>query len=156
MNAKTLVLALAAFACALVSSADPRVFPAEGFSGGKKLFALAGEPRRDFAAKVEVTTAEDHVSVDSRAAFAAGMTKLQMHSGEIFDKSFLGKELSLIIKAGGSKGAVMRIYFEGYTKEGKHWYRSRDITLAERAKDVTEASRAMEAEQRPVPDAQAR
>lgn len=29
-------------------------------------------------------------------------------------------------------------------------------SLAERAKDVTEASRAMEAEQRPVPDAQAR
>ena len=137
MNAKTLVLALAAFACALVSSADPRVFPAEGFSGGKKLFALAGEPRRDFAAKVEVTTAEDHVSVDSRAAFAAGMTKLQMHSGEIFDKSFLGKELSLIIKAGGSKGAVMRIYFEGYSKEGKHWYRSRDITLADRAKEFS-------------------
>ena len=92
---------------------------------GKTLLAFDTEGGA-FADKLVVTGAVDHLVIDARAAFQAGMGKLVFNSPDFDPKPYEGREITLVSTFGGVRGTQLRSYFEGHGAHG-HFYTSRDF-----------------------------
>ena len=81
----------------------------------------------DFAKDLVVEPSDDGLVIDTRAAFKAGMKKLDLF-GENFDPAaYRGQECTLVSEFDGVRGTEGLAYFEGGAK-GQHFYRSRQFS----------------------------
>ena len=139
MNFKHVLLSLASV-CALVATGAV-VFPSCPWSetkvvvrdGRVRIVDAAGRPvlnfsteGGDFSKELVVSNAGDHVVLDARVAFAAGMRKLVFTSADFDPKPYLGGTASLESEIGGARGAKLLAYFEGHAPH-LHYYRSRTL-----------------------------
>ena len=92
---------------------------------GRLLLSFQGAPHGTSLAKLVVSQAVDRLVVDPRGAFADGMSKLVFTSGNIDPAPFAGRDASLASELGGARGTKGLVYFEGYTKDRRHYYKSR-------------------------------
>ena len=92
---------------------------------GRLLLSFQGEPRGTSLARLVVSQAVDRLVVDPRGAFADGMSKLVFCSGNIDQAALAGRDASLASALGGARGTKGLVYFEGHTKDNRHYYKSR-------------------------------
>ena len=68
-----------------------------------------------FGRHLVVSQAVDHLVVDARAAFKAGMRKLVFTSANFDPKPYRGRDCTLVTELGGARGTEGLAYFEGHT-----------------------------------------
>ena len=140
MNLRNLVCLFFA-CCCCAAGAEAVSFPACAWSetkvltdGGRvRVVDAAGRPLLNFiteggnyADHLVVYTRPDHLAVDARAAFAAGMRKLVFTSADFDVKPLLGKSGAVVSEFGGARGAQLLSYFEGHAPR-LHYYKSRKL-----------------------------
>ena len=89
------------------------------------LLCFMGEPRGTSLARLVVSQAVDRLVVDARGAFADGMSKLVFCTADFASMPFAGRDATLVGEMGGVRGSKGLLYFEGHTKSGRHFYKSR-------------------------------
>ena len=139
MNFKSAFLYLASV-CALIA-AGATVFPSCSWretqvvvrNGRVCVEDAAGRPLvnfttegGDFVRDLVVSNAGDHLSIDARAAFSAGMRKLVFTSANFDPKPLLGQSATLISEFGGVRGTHLLAYFEGHAPH-LHYYKYRKL-----------------------------
>lgn len=92
-------------------------------AAGRALLSFTTEGG-DFGRHLVVSQAVDHLVVDARAAFRAGMRKLVFTSADFDPKPYRGRDCTLVTELGGARGTTGLAYFEGHGP-GLHFYRSR-------------------------------
>ena len=92
---------------------------------GRTLLSFMGEPRGTSLARLVVSQAVDRLVVDARGAFADGMSKLVFSTPDFASAPFAGHDAALVGEMGGVRGSKGLLYFEGHTKSGRHYYKSR-------------------------------
>ena len=92
---------------------------------GRTLLSFMGEPRGTSLARLIVSQAVDRLVVDARGAFADGMSKLVFSTPDFASAPFAGRDAALVGEMGGARGSKGLLYFEGHTKSGQHYYKSR-------------------------------
>ena len=134
-----LSLALVCGLFASMASAEVKSFPgcpwnetrvvSEG--GHVRVVDKAGNPVLSFTTEggsfgqyLVISQAVDHLDIDARAAFKAGMRKLVFTSPNFNPRDFLGRDCTLLSEIGGARGTQMLTYFEGHGP-GLHYYKSR-------------------------------
>lgn len=97
---------------------------------GKSVFNIIGEPGGSkFMNSVVVSQAVDYVSIDARAAFAAGMIKLVMTSSSFDFAGIKGLDAALTADVDGPISSKMNLFFEGCTNAKKHYHIRRTVEL---------------------------
>ena len=92
---------------------------------GRTLLSFMGEPRGTSLARLVVSQAVDRLVIDARGAFADGMSKLVFVTPDFASAPFAGRDAALVGEMGGARGSKGLLYFEGHTKSGQHYYKSR-------------------------------
>ncbi len=104
-----------------VRDADSRVilsFHAEPMSG-------------DYIKHVVVSQSVDALYIHSKAAFDAGMSKLVFNTLNYDPKDYRGKDCTVVSEAAAPmRGARILSYFEGHGKDGRHYYKSREVSVS--------------------------
>ena len=135
----SLKIALVFVASAWAASADVVSFPGCPWSetkvesrngrvrivdaAGRTLLAFTTEGG-DYGRHLVVSQAVDHLVIDARAAFQAGMRKLVFTGANFDPKPYRGRDCTLVTELGGARGTTGLAYFEGHGP-GLHYYRSR-------------------------------
>ncbi len=135
----SLKIALVFVAAAWAASADVVSFPGCPWSetkvvsrdgrvrvvdaAGRALLAFTTEGG-DYGRHLVVSQAVDHLVIDARAAFQAGMRKLVFTGANFDPKPYRGRDCTLVTELGGARGTTGLAYFEGHGP-GLHYYRSR-------------------------------
>ena len=140
MNFKNL-LNLFFVCCAAAACADAVPFPGLPWSEtkvlteGRRVRVADGKGRTllgfnteggDFGGHLVVSQAVDHLVIDARPAFKAGMRKLVFTSANFDLKPLLGRSCVLVSDFGGARGAKLLSYFEGHAPN-LHYYKSRTL-----------------------------
>ena len=80
----------------------------------------------DYVRHVVVSQAVDHLVIDARAAFKAGMRKLIISSSGFDPKPYRGQDCTLVTEVSGVRGTKCGAFFEG-NAPGLHYYRKRSF-----------------------------
>lgn len=96
-----------------------------------------------FGRHLVVSQAVDHLVVDARAAFKAGMRKLVFTSANFDPKPYRGRDCTLVTELGGARGTEGLAYFEGHGP-GLHYYRSRPFETKGHRKTYSQAAEVAE------------
>ena len=127
--------------CACAAGAEAVSFPGCAWSetkvltdGGRvRVVDAAGRPILNFTTEggnyadhLVVYTRPDHLAIDARSAFAAGMRKLVFTSANFDVKPLLGRSATLVSDFGGARGAKLLAYFEGHAPN-LHYYKYRKL-----------------------------
>lgn len=100
--------------------------------GGRQLLSFETEGG-NFGSLLVVSQAVDHLDVDARDAFKAGMRKLVFTSANFDPAPYRGRACTLVSELGGTRGSEGLAYFEGHGK-GLHYYKSRSYAIKGRRK----------------------
>lgn len=76
-----------------------------------------------YARELVVSQAVDHLVIDARKAFAAGMTTLVMKSYEFSPEAYENKFCTLLSEFAGARGSKIEQYFEGFGENGHYYQR---------------------------------
>ena len=96
-------------------------------ASGRAICMIYGEGGTDVSSVV-VTNAGDRLAIDPSAAFAAGAIRKLVLTGATLDHSpLVGLDCVLKADVEGPSGAVCGLYFEGQTKDGKHFYKRQEV-----------------------------
>ncbi len=140
--------AVAAFAAAGAARAEIKTFPACPWSetrvvrdgGPLRVTDAAGRDvlrfnteGGDFTRHLVVSQAVDGLVIDTRAAFAAGMTKLAFTSPNFDPAPYRGQDCTLVTDLDGPRGTKGLAYFEG-NAPNLHFYRSRPFETKSHAR----------------------
>ena len=80
----------------------------------------------NFAKHLVVSQTVDHLVIDARPAYKAGMHKLVFTSADFDPAPYLGRDCALVSDLGGVRGTEMLAYFEGHGPN-LHYYKSRKL-----------------------------
>lgn len=132
-------IALAFVSAAWAASADVVSFPGCPWSetkvvaqdgrvrvvdaAGRTLLAFTTEGG-DYGRHLVVSQAVDHLVIDARAAFQAGMRKLVFTGANFDPKPYRGRDCTLVTELGGARGSRGLAYFEGHGPN-LHFHKSR-------------------------------
>ncbi|MGN0846424.1 MAG: LamG-like jellyroll fold domain-containing protein [Kiritimatiellia bacterium] len=94
-------------------------------AAGRNLLAFDTEGG-PFGKHLVVSQAVDHLVIDARAAFDAGMAKLVFTSANFDPKPYRGVDCTLQTELGGVRGTEVVTYFEGHGPN-LHYYRNRKV-----------------------------
>ena len=92
---------------------------------GKLLMAFSVEPRTASLANLVLKPFEDRLLIDATDVFADGATKITINAGGLPYAKYAGQDTASLCVFGGPRGSTGQIYFEGHTKDNKHYYRRR-------------------------------
>ncbi len=100
-------------------------------AGNQVLLSFYSEPLNgDYIKHVVVSQSVDAIYIHSKAAFDAGMSKLVFNSRNYDPKEYFGKDCTLVTELSStSAGAKVLAYFEGHGKNGRHFHKSREISV---------------------------
>lgn len=87
-----------------------------------------------YARELVVSQAVDHLVIDARKAFAAGMKTITMNSNEFSSAPYENKFTTLISEIEGAKGTQMEQFFEGFGENGHYYQRHYIRTTGAREK----------------------
>ncbi|MGN0833375.1 MAG: LamG domain-containing protein [Kiritimatiellia bacterium] len=86
------------------------------------------------ARELVVSQAVDHLVIDARKAFAAGMTALVMKSDEFPSQPYENRFCTLLSEFEGARGSKIEQYFEGFGANGHYYQRHHIETTGAREK----------------------
>ena len=98
-------------------------------SSGKTVLHFYGEKAPEALPLVKLEVADDHLEIDVRPACARGMGHLVMSTAGIDPDSLGGDEAVMKTTWSAPRWCRFDTYFEGHSKEGRHFYTSRDMAL---------------------------